>query len=159
MLIVEDGSIVTGANTYVTLAEVKTYADARGLTYPDDTQLEKNIILSTDYLQSLCYQGMQVEPTVQPLKWPREDVWIYGVELPSDSIPNDLKNAQIEAALAQGSQSLLNDGSDTGENIKKEKTDMIETEYFDGGKSSVFKSERVNSYLQKFLESRILKRV
>jgi hypothetical protein len=150
-LIIEDGSIVPNANSYVTVAEIKAYADLRGMTYPADAQIEQNAILATDYLQSKCYLGELVEET-QPLLWPRQDVWVNGYELSSTSIPNDLKNAQIELALAAYTQSLLNDGSDTGENIKSEKTDMIETQYYEGGKSSVFNSQRVNSYLQKYLE-------
>ena len=38
-LVVEDGSIVTGANTYVTVAEFKAWADDRGITYGDDAAI------------------------------------------------------------------------------------------------------------------------
>lgn len=158
-LIIEDGSIVPNANSYVTLQEIKDYADARGFAYPDDTKLEQNTILSTDYLQSKCYQGYQVSPSTQSLLWPREDVYIYGELQASDSIPSQLKNAQIELALAASNETLLTDGSQSGDNVKREKTDMIETEYYEGGKSSVFTSQRVNSYLQLLLKPLSLLRV
>lgn len=149
-LIIEDGSIVPNANSYVTVAEIKSYADLRGITYPVDAQIEQNAILATDYLQSKCYLGELVEET-QPLLWPRQDVWVNGLELSSTAIPDDIKNAQIELALAQYQQNILNDGSESGTDIKREKTGEIETEYYEGGKSSVFNSQRVNLYLQKYL--------
>lgn len=153
MLVIEDGSIVAGADSYVTVEEIKAYADKRGLTYPaDDAQIEILAITATDYLQSKCYIGELVSPNVQPLLWPRSDVWVNGLELLSTVIPDDIKNAQIELALAQYQQNILNDGSESGTDIKREKTDIIETEYYEGGKSSVFNSQRVNLYLQKYLQ-------
>jgi hypothetical protein len=152
MLVIEDGSIVAGADSYVTVAEIKAYADKRGLTYPaDDAQTEILATMATDYLQNKCYIGELVSPNVQPLLWPRSDVWVNGLELSSTAIPDDIKNAQIELALAQYQQNILNDGSESGTDIKREKTGEIETEYYEGGKSSVFNSQRVNLYLQKYL--------
>lgn len=151
-LIVEDGSIVANANSYVTLDEIKDYADLRGFSYCSDGDLTNSAILATDYLQSKCFIGELVDPVVQPLLWPRSDVWLYGVELPSDSIPNDIKNAQIELTLANSESLLLTNGTESGDNVKKEKAEQLETEYYEGGKSSTFTSQRVNLYLQKFLK-------
>lgn len=120
-IVVEDGSIVTGANSYVTRQEVQDYADLRRIEYPCNSELDANIILATDYLQSKCYLGEQVEPNTQPLLWPRKYVTINGEEFPDDSIPQQLKNAQIELALAQGQTDVMNDGVDRGDNVKREK--------------------------------------
>ena len=52
-LIVETGSIVSGANTYVDLADVRAFASARGITVStDDTTLEQQIIKAMDYVES-----------------------------------------------------------------------------------------------------------
>lgn len=147
-LIVEDGSIVAGANSYVTRQEVQDYADLRGIDYPCGTELDQNIILANDYLQSRCYQGEQVDPSTQPLLWPRKYVYIYNQEVASDSIPQQLKNAQIELALAQTNTDVMNNGVDRGDNIKRKKTDVLEVEYYEGGNNYLFSSQRVNSYLQ-----------
>lgn len=156
-LIIEDGSIVTGANSYVTLADIKAYADARGITYPDDSALEINAILATDYLQSKCYSGVEVEPNVQPLAFPRDDLYIQGVLVANDSIPTQLKNAQIEAALAQNSQPLLQE-SGTDASVSDESLGPIKFTY-DGGSSSSFNSQRVNLYLNSLLKPISLVRV
>jgi hypothetical protein len=147
-IIVEDGSIVAGANSYVTTQEVQDYADLRGIDYPCETELNQNIIKATDYLQSRCYQGEQVDPGAQSLLWPRQYVYIYNQEIASDSIPQQLKNAQIELALAQGETDVMNNGVDRGDNVKREKFDFRETEYYEGGSNYLFESQRVNSYLR-----------
>jgi hypothetical protein len=148
MIIVEDGTIVAGANSYVTTQEVQDYADLRGIDYPCETELNQNIIKATDYLQSRCYQGEQVEPGVQPLLWPRQYVYIYNQEIASDTIPEQLKSAQIELALAQAQTDVMNDGVDRGDNVKRKKTDVLEVEYYEGGNNYLFSSQRVNSYLR-----------
>lgn len=147
-IIVEDGSIVANANSYVTVQEVIDYADLRGIIYPNQPEIEKNIILATDYLQSKCYQGEQVEPGVQALLFPRKYVFIHNVEIESNTIPQELKNAQIELALAQSNTNVMNDGVDRGDNVKREKFDFRETEYYEGGNNYYFSSQRVNSYLR-----------
>ncbi|MAE86332.1 MAG: hypothetical protein CMB80_26595 [Flammeovirgaceae bacterium] len=147
-IIVENGSIVAGANSYVTRQEVQDYADLRGIDYPCGTELDQNIILANDYLQSRCYQGEQVDPSTQPLLWPRKYVYIYNQEVASDSIPQQLKNAQIELALAQTNTDVMNNGVDRGDNVKRKKTDVLEVEYYEGGNNYLFSSQRVNSYLQ-----------
>lgn len=147
-IIVEDGSIVAGANSYVTRQEVQDYADLRGIDYPCGAELDQNIILANDYLQSRCYQGEQVDPSTQPLLWPRKYVYIYNQEVASDSIPQQLKNAQIELALAQTNTDVMNNGVDRGDNVKRKKTDVLEVEYYEGGNNYLFSSQRVNSYLQ-----------
>ena len=156
-LIIENGSIVTGANSYVTIAEIKAYADLRGISYPDDEAIEVNAILATDYLQSKCYAGVQVEPNVQPLEFPRDDLYIKNVLVPSDSIPEQLKNAQIEAALAQTSQDLLQSGG-TDASVSSESLGSIKFNY-DGGSSSSFNSQRVNLYLNELLKPLSLNRI
>ncbi len=156
-LIIEDGSIVTGANSYVTIAEIKAYADLRGIAYPDDAAIEVNAILATDYLQSKCYAGVQVEPNAQPLEFPRDDLYIKNVLVPNDSIPEQLKNAQIEAALAQTSQDLLQSGG-TDTNVSSESLGSIKFNY-DGGSSSSFNSQRVNLYLNELLKPLSLNRI
>jgi len=148
-LIIEDGSIVAGANSYATVAEIQNYADLRNMSLPCSTgEIEVIAILAMDYLEAQCYQGELVEPNVQPLQWPRQYVYINGEEFPNNAIPSQLKNAQIELAIAQQSISILSDGTNPADNVKREKTDMIETEYYDGGKNSVFSSQRVKSYLR-----------
>jgi len=94
-LVVEDGSNVSGANTYVTLAEYKAWADARGITYPNDDTTTQHIYRAMDFIERQNYQGRKANET-QPLQWPRTDVMIDGYYLDANEIPKELKIALYE---------------------------------------------------------------
>ncbi len=96
-IIVEDGSIVSNANSYVTEAELTQYASDRGITITGDT--EQLLIKSMDYIESLSYIGVKFTID-QPLQWPRADVVIDGYYFNSDAIPKELKKGQMETALS-----------------------------------------------------------
>ncbi len=96
-LVIEDGSIVTGANSYVTTTELTTYATARGITISADE--EELLIKAMDFLEAQAFIGFKFTQD-QPLQWPRVDVVIDGYLFDSDDIPEELKKGQIEIALA-----------------------------------------------------------
>lgn len=130
-LIIETGAGVAGANSYVTLAEARTYASARGVTLTDfDDVLERYLILAVDYLEAQRenFKGTKTDATYA-LQWPRYGVILDGVELASNVIPVELKNAQIQIAMA------ANEGIDlmptaTGDAfITAEKVGPLETRY------------------------------
>ena len=105
-LIVEDGSIVTNANSYVTITEARAYATARALSLPAlDDDLEPLLISAMDYLESKRsqYQGTKTEPAAQALQWPRTGVQIDCTDFPSNAIPKELKDAQCRLACEQAS--------------------------------------------------------
>lgn len=96
-IIVEDGTIVAGANSYITEIELDTYAADRGVTVVGTkAQL---LISAMDYIESLSYQGQIIQYT-QPLQWPRGGVVIDGYSVPITTIPQLLKDALAETALA-----------------------------------------------------------
>lgn len=96
-IVVEDGSIVTGANSYVTEAELTAYATARGVTLSGDT--EELLIRAMDYTENLSFRGVKVSSD-QPLQWPRGYVVVDGYGIDSDEIPDLLKNGQMQVAMA-----------------------------------------------------------
>lgn len=129
-LVIEDGSIVAGANSYVSLAEARAYATARNKPLPtDDTALEALLISAMDYLeaQRARFEGSKVS-SEQELQYPREGVIIDGIELASTVIPSILKQAQIRLAMeANAGVDLM--PTRTGGFVKKEVVGPIETEY------------------------------
>lgn len=146
-LIVEDGSIVPGANTYITDQELTDYADARGLTYPATApDREQLLIKAMDYLHDQKYKGNRTNPEKQILDWPRSNVFSNERYIDHDEIPYELKNAQAEAALAEQTQSLL--VNNTEQNVTKEKLDTLEVEYANGGSWETQRLERVDAYLK-----------
>ena len=95
-LVQEDGSVVTGANTYVTLAEYKAWADDRGITYGADAAVTQQIYRAMDYIESLRFIGDKANEN-QPMQWPRLGAIIDGYEVDGNEIPNLLKLAVYEA--------------------------------------------------------------
>jgi len=136
-LIVEDGSIVANANTYIDVAFVDTYATDHGnTTWGAGTADEKtaSILNSMIYVEDKPFKGY---PTTgdQSLVWPRYDVDLYGWPVLSDEIPARLKAAQAEASMRAISGELSPDLKRGGA-VKRRKVDVIETEYFDGASAT-----------------------
>lgn len=129
-LIIENGSIVGNANTYVTVADATAFAKARGVTLPAEESTKVLVIKSMDWLESLFarYQGTLVSET-QELQWPRKEVVLNGFNLAKDAIPKLLKNAQCQVIMD------LFSGIDPQANflatpaVIKEKVDVLETTY------------------------------
>jgi Putative DnaT-like ssDNA binding protein len=136
-LVIEDGSLVAGANAYVTVAEVRAFAGARASTVPavgapGDAEIEAAVIAATDYLEALRdrYKGTKVDGD-QSLQFPRNNVYLDGFPVLATVIPALLKAAQCQLAIEVAAGLDLQPTGD-GLPIKKEKVDVIETEYFSG---------------------------
>ena len=146
-LIIEDGSIVANANSFATDAELKTYANLRGLAVPA-TQPEREalLVLAMDYLFSkeAQFQGCRVDST-QLLPFPRRGVWLNGFSVEKTVIPANLKNAQMELAIQANDSDLLVNAM--SQNIASEKIDTLEVSYFSGGNWQVVRTGRADSYL------------
>lgn len=146
-IIVEDGSIVDGANSYVTEAELVAYASARGITLVGNT--EQLLIIAMDYIESLDYKGIKRKEE-QPLQWPRFDVVVDGYYLDIDEIPKLLKEGLMETAIATDA------GNDPAQDVpretRKEKVGPLEVEYATGS-SALTIVRRINNKLYKLLKS------
>lgn len=134
-LIVEDGSGMVDSNSYASVATVRTYAAARGVTLsPDDSVVEPMVINAMDYIeaQRAKFQGQKSFPeNPQALQWPRSDVYIDCLPFPNDAIPSYLVNAlaQCVIEISKGNDLQANT---TGQVVKMEKVDVIETIYMTG---------------------------
>ena len=102
-LIVEDGSGVTNANSYETVAGVRAYALNRGIVLSAvDNDVIVQLITACDYLESFAdqYVGQPVLYT-QALSWPRQMVQFDpNTPFPTNAIPTQLIQAQDEAVIA-----------------------------------------------------------
>lgn len=141
-LIIEDGTGKEDATSYVSAADARAYAAARGATLPpapggaDPDPLEPMLVQAMDYLEALAsrYKGTPTFPAVQALSWPRTGVVINGTELAASgvgSIPRQLKGAQVQLAIEVAAGNDLMPTTD-GRVVKKEKVDVIETEFMTG---------------------------
>lgn len=133
-LVIEDGSIVPGADSYISRADVIAYAIKRGVVLPDTDATDNQIIKAMDYLTLFDdkWKGSQVDPQNQSLAWPRKGVYVSGEHsaLPSDTIPRQIVNAQAELVMQVNTGVTLTP-TVTAETafVTREKVDVIETEY------------------------------
>jgi len=147
----EDGSIIPGANSFVSLAEANSFHADRGNTAwaGTDNVKEAALIKATDYIEQTYghkWLGELISPH-QSLSWPRENV----PNVASDEIPVKLKQAVCTLAL-EALTTDLNPALARGGLVKREKVDVIEVEYMDGAKSET-KRPAVDGLLRGLLSS------
>ena len=95
-IIIENGTGVAGANSYITAAEWNDWTDARGITHSHSTeQIEHYIFRAMDYFENLNFLGRKATDS-QSLQWPRVEVIIDTYSIDSDIIPQQVKNAVYE---------------------------------------------------------------
>ena len=157
MLIVEDGTIVPGANSYVTRAEYIAYSAQRGVVIEDADDADVELTTGMDYVETQRFIGERVQtglprstgfsddwgysdfynptPDVapgpeQPCQWPRFGLYLND-DLPNAvyTIPLALKRAQMQVALDvhNGFNPFVNIAA--GERIVREKIGPIDTTY------------------------------
>lgn len=95
MLIVEDGSGKTNADSYVSVADCNTYATAHGLTFAgDESAKEARLRRATQYLDAqYAYKGVEQTDT-QALAWPRT--------VAPGIVPREIVSACCELACKPG---------------------------------------------------------
>lgn len=132
-IIVEDGSVVSGANSFVSVADARVYASNRGVSLPTvDDEVASLLIRACDYImaQEPKFSGSRTS-TEQELAFPRDGAYQLGVELGSNQIPKVLVSAQCQLAMdAHAGIELLPNLNKSGL-VKREKIGPIETEYAD----------------------------
>lgn len=99
-LVIEDGSVVANANSYITVAEYKAWADARGITYGTDEAVEKGILRAMDWFERQFFIGNKANEN-QLLQWPRTEALIDGYYADATEIPKEVKTALYEATKVE----------------------------------------------------------
>lgn len=133
-LIVETGTGVAGAQTYVSVTDFRTYATARGITLPvADATVEQLLIKAVDHLELNAYIG---EPTTetQGLSWPRTTTDIYGIET-DEGVPAAIVRAQELLAIEAQNGAL--DIAARQNAYKRTKIDVLYIEYHDAATVSL----------------------
>lgn len=133
-LVIEDGTVVAGANSYITVEEARTYAASRGVELPtEDQELIPMILQAADFINAYepKFKGKRVSAE-QMMAWPRKGVNFYDADYPDDGIPPQIRFAQLQATInvVNGVDLMPNI---TGFAVRREKVDVIEVEYATGG--------------------------
>jgi hypothetical protein len=141
MLIVEDGTGLATADSYISLAEARTYALSYGYTLPvDDTDADVALRKGAVYvgLFESSFSGERLVDT-QSLAWPRENAFKCAgqdqIEIPSDSVPIEIQNANVIAAASYGQSINVRPNDDGLAVASKEVTGAVKVSYFDNGKT------------------------
>jgi hypothetical protein len=137
---VEDGSLIADANSYVSVADVRTYATQRGVTLPaSDDEVAVMLINATDYLeaQALRYQGEKVDAATQALAWPRACVVLDGLDFATTAIPKQLVSAQCALVLVQSQGVVLQPVIQASDYVVEETVGPITTKYADPTKAGI----------------------
>lgn len=152
-LIVEDG---TGsnptANSYVSTQQIVDFAALRGLTL---TEAEADVagIAAMDYLL-MVDDTLQGEPTdaAQPLPYPKTGVYVgCGTEeFPDDQIPGNIIQAQLYLSYYSADGAKLT-GPTVGQTVKREKVDVIETEYMTPSEGGALNTKPAMDIVDKML--------
>lgn len=153
-----------GVNSYVTEAELTTYAADRGITLTGDITIL--LAKSMDYLETRVYKGTKYVYN-QPLKFPRilcSNEILYNAdyfsqypqnylpqcEYDNTAVPQEIKSAQCIASLLIGNGYELQ--GTLGQQVKRRKVASLETEYHDNS-SSAEQHRALNDILRPFIES------
>jgi hypothetical protein len=165
-LLVESGTGVAGANTYITLEDFQTHCEDRGRSYSSYTeeQQEAALVRMGDYLNSLSWKGVRTKLT-QSMSWPRYGTEVGGSEwnrlefpatqwvgvldqdgwyLATDAVPPQVVDAQCEGAWLILTGSELEPSLDRGGQVIREKYDVIEFEYAKGAPPGVMPTTVMN---------------
>lgn len=131
-LIIEDGTIVDNANSYVTDAEYTSFAQLRGYTIGSSgSERERELIKAMDYLEGLRhrYKGYKASRS-QPLQFPRVGVYFDNYGQDGVVIYKELKLAQMELAKVSREFDLL--PNSLNENIQSASLGDLSVTYFNG---------------------------
>lgn len=160
VLTVEDGTGVTGANSYTSIAFINNFAAYRGVSLQaaGTPQILNWAIVAMDYIESYepRFKGARTEPS-QALSWPRkvpldwfaeELIWdvfsdpyswqrfpprnlnVNGVWIEKNQIPKLLVSCQCQLVLEQNNGVQLFQTSNPNETVRLQKIGPITTEYF-----------------------------
>lgn len=148
-LVIEDGSVVTGANSYASAAGLSSYMSDRGLFLGGLNGSPEQILLTAmSYIEAQNYLGTK-GTKAQPLQFPRAGLYIDGFLVDEDEIPAELVFAQYETAIAidAGNNPLANLERAT----KSEKVGDIAVTYADDAKDSI-ELRALDTYLSKLVD-------
>lgn len=127
-LVIENGKVVPGADSFATAAELVTYAANFGKTIPTDEVAQESLLRRAALeMGAMPWKGRTVRRD-QALAWPRAEVkrnkWI----LRPDEVPPQVKAGQMALAAEIYADDLSAPDQRLGA-IRREKVGPLETEY------------------------------
>uniref|UniRef100_A0A6M3LK78 Putative structural protein n=1 Tax=viral metagenome TaxID=1070528 RepID=A0A6M3LK78_9ZZZZ len=154
-IVVEDGTGLATAESYISVADASTYFTARGNTTWDaiatDALREAYLRQATEYMISTYrrrWQGVRLDED-QALDWPRDGVVVDSWEVDNDSVPTIIERACAELALKASSAELQ---PDLTQGVLSEQVGVIKVEY-DRNSPQATRFKAIEAMLAPFLKS------
>jgi hypothetical protein len=137
-LTVEDGTGLTDADSFVSVAECDAYHLARGnTTWTGSDSLKEAALRRASLFLSNAYpwQGWQFRPRLQALAWPRGGVVDQdGFDVRSDEVPVEIRHATCEVALRElVSPGAMNPDVTTAETVKSVTAGSVSVQFANAG--------------------------
>ncbi len=136
---VEDGTGLTTADAFISVAWWKAWATARGKAFSAyyDAEIERAIVRATDYVsESLTWAGYRLKERgtdggMQALAWPRTLVYDRnGYVVASDSVPVEIQKATAEIVVAELAEpGVMAPVFKAQERVKREQFGPVSFEY------------------------------
>lgn len=152
-LIVEDGTIVADANSYIDVDYFRDYFNLRNETFDNsDTELESFIVRATQYIDNnFKYKGI-VEDVEQDLTFPRINLYTRDGIL-VEGIPKKVKKAVCEATKLLVNGTDLFTSYESGAESKSVTVGPIKESYsYSNGTSSRTVYSIVKDYLYDYVK-------
>ncbi|MBQ0112635.1 MAG: hypothetical protein KBT03_05860 [Bacteroidales bacterium] len=154
-IIVEDGTCVPNANSYITYEEALEHQTARNRTDwldLDEAARVASIIRGTEYIDSVFNWRGRRKYESQELAFPR--VMLFDLDgFPVNGIPKRVKLAVLEATYYMSLNEDVELTTESGP-VKRERADVVEMEYFanssdsEGGEDTTSKYKPLNRILR-----------
>lgn len=151
-LIVEDGTARADAESYLSVADFKTYCDKWGYSYAgnSDTVIEQKLRLATAYIDTIFrYKGIR-QSSAQALEFPRTTLFDYSA-YEVTGVPARVVKACAELAFKGFTESLYVD-LDRGGQVTSESVGPISVSYAPdapAGKTYRFAAQLLDPYIRK----------
>ena len=152
-LVVEDGSGLSTAESYASVAFATTFLKSVGKGDAWDAIDDKEVALRLATMYMLqqyraLWQGTRTR-SAQALDWPRYDVCVDGFDVLANIVPDDIKKACALLALKTAAGDLT---ADVSRATSSEKVGDIEVKYFEG-QSTQTRYQQVEDMLAPYFES------
>lgn len=157
-MIVEDGSLVANANSYVSRADYIAYALTLGVTIADDATADAQLVKAAEYIDrhEANLNGWRVDRD-QAMAFPRYDLYIDGWYWTAEEIPRQVIQCQMAFALdVNAGIDIFNPPQNPGIGVKSERVEGVVTvEYAvsDGKGQKLSRSSTGDALLSSLLKS------
>lgn len=137
MLIIQNNDGLPNADSYVSVDELQSYAEKRGIVLTINPEVA--LVRAMDYLSTKSFKGEPMN-SGQSTHFP-----VKGL-----GVPEAIKRAQMMLAIQADSQPLL---APVANGVKREKVDVVEVEYFEANDNGMINFPAIDALLAPYLDN------